>query len=473
MAFPLAPFLPICLDLGRSSFEADPGSRELPPSSRPELPISGRGDYFHSTLNSRIPDITVSEPTFNVLSDSGSVPTLVDGRREAIPRELVELRDAAIDLRISTGRDRQNYMEQRRFTMEYLAESLDATRSLLSQIPVDSSIVEDLNSLQRLHKRLVESTDRLKSRENSLCQDELKLNILEDRLLQEENTYYGTTIEQHSVPPIFHSVSFGRGFMPEPAPPSPTSSNEDKPELVRRYYERLNNANLLRDDLINFPADYQRAVDKRTARRMRGEIVKPSEWDFVKKYARKRKTKLRKFESARKDVLRLRQECIESGFEMDDLEIPPFDEEYCPDPLTRIPESFIQHASSLDAGDQKRSDELLVKDQDATGRVATWVEQVCEHSLHVPVSTSVEVLPSKSTTNIRPMPHRSLPDSKSHEYDSSVRPQQPRRHKSSNQIQLSSQQFTRKRHSDSDILGNNAIDYQVIQRPFGLLKSAS
>jgi len=295
-------------------------------------------------------------------------------------------------------------MEQRRFTMEYLAEFVKAAGSLVSRIPVDASILKDYNSLQELYKRLVESTDHLESRENSLRKDESKLNILEDRLLQTENTYYGPT----APPPISHSISFVEEPMADSCPHSPNSPSEDEPELVRRYYERLRDANSFRDDLINFSADYQRAVNKRTARRMRGETVKPSELDFVKKYSRKRKTRLRRFESARKDVLRLREECGENGFTVEDPDIPPFDEELCPDPLTRIPEPFIRHASSLDraAGDRKRSDELLVKDVDTEGRVATWVDQVVDERDVV----------------------------------------------------------ARKHHSDSEILGHNVIDYQGMQR---------
>ena len=326
------------------------------------------------------------------------------GRVEAVPRELVGARNTAVDLRIITGRNRQTYMEQRRFTMEYLAEFVKAAGSLVSRIPVDASILKDYNSLQELYKRLVESTDHLESRENSLRKDESKLNILEDRLLQTENTYYGPT----APPPISHSISFVEEPMADSCPHSPNSPSEDEPELVRRYYERLRDANSFRDDLINFSADYQRAVNKRTARRMRGETVKPSELDFVKKYSRKRKTRLRRFESARKDVLRLREECGENGFTVEDPDIPPFDEELCPDPLTRIPEPFIRHASSLDraAGDRKRSDELLVKDVDTEGRVATWVDQVVDERDVV----------------------------------------------------------ARKHHSDSEILGHNVIDYQGMQR---------
>jgi len=373
------------------------------------VPITGPGTYYYPDTSWPMPDITVTEhkspalSVSNAPSDSGSATAAVDGKNEVVPTELLGARNAAIDLRIFTGRNRQNYMEQRRFTMEDLSEFVKEIGSLLSRIPVDLSILKDYNSLQELHKRLVKSADHLKSRENKLRKDESKLNILEDGLLKMEITYYGPTAGSYTVSPISHSISFGEEHMADPAPHSPKALSEDEPELVRQYYERLRDANSFRDNVVDFSADYQRAVNKRIARRMRGETVKPSEFDFVKKYSRKRKARLRRFELARKDVLRLRQECIESDFTVDEPDIPPFDEELCPDPLTQIPEPIIKYASSLDraAGDPKRSDELLVKDLDTSGRVATWVDQVTQER----------------------------------------------------------NELARKHHSDSEILGSNAIDY--------------
>jgi len=250
-------------------------------------------------------------------------------------------------------------------------EFVEAAGSLLSRMLVDPSLLKDYNVLQELHKRLVKSADHLESREDNLGKDETKLNMLEDRLLQTEISYYGPTTRS------YHSFSFDEGHVRSPESPS-----EDEPELIRRYHERQREANSLRDDIVNFSAEYQRAMDKRSARRMRGETIKLSEYDFLKKYSRKRKTRLRRFESARKDVLRLREECIESGFTVGDPDIPPFNEELCPDPLSLIPEPVIEYVSSLDrsAGDQKRSDDLLVKDPDTKARITTWVSQVAyEH----------------------------------------------------------------------------------------------
>ena len=322
----------------RPSFEVDPGGREE--RLLPFITITGHKSPGHFI--------------FNAQPDSGN------GKSEAtVLRELVEARNTAIDLRIFTGRNRQTYIDQRRFTMEYFAEFVKAAGSLLSQISVDPSILKDWNSLQKLHERLVESTNHLESREISLRKDESKLNRLDDKLLQIENTYYG------QAAPI--------SLVDDPVPHSPKSFSEDEPELVRQYYERLRDANSFRDDLVNFSAEYQRAMNKRTTRRMRGETVKLSEFEFVKKYSQKRKTRLQKFESARKDVLRLRQECIENGLSVDDPDIPPFDEELCPDPLTGIPETFIRYVSSFG-----HSDDLLVKDPNTVGRVATWVNDVIQ-----------------------------------------------------------------------------------------------
>jgi hypothetical protein len=398
----------------RSSFEVGPGNGEEPASAPPELPIAGTGDFYYPNISWQIPDITVTEDKppshsiFNARPDSGSTSATVGGKTEAALRELLEARDAVIDQRISTGRNRQNYIERRRIAMDYLVEFVKAADSLLSRIRVDQPILKDYNALQDLHKRLVESTDHLEFRENNLRKDESKTNTLEDSLLQKENTYYGPTARSYNMSPISHFIDFDEEHVADPASHSPKSRSEDEPELVRRYYERLREADSFRDDLVNFSADYERAANKRNTRRMRGETVKPSEFDFVKKYSRKRKARFRRFESARKDVLRLRQECIENGFKVDDLDIPPFDEELCPDPLTRIPEPVIKYASSLGraVGDLRRSDNLLVKDLDTDGRVATWVNQVA--------------------------------------HERSV--------------------VARKHHSDSEILGNTAIDHQETQR---------
>jgi hypothetical protein len=412
-----------------------------------------------------LPQIEITgpqSPAFKPTTEHAGSPELDDFRAIDSPKlleDVVQIQDEAISKRVLLQNRCQDFQEQ----FVHLRAAMDAFYNLYQSIDgklaTGPSQVSIRQTLRDAFDRMKESRAILNKREEMMQQTANESCIIDDKLLRREKSLL------HRINKARERYSLNRPLpnkqMEDVSSLASSSSSEDSKQseatVVREYYDRLAQANSLRDGVINFEAATAGERRRREKLRLLQQSVEPSETEFLQRYFAKREEKHLAFEEALQEAYRLRDECMGKGHTVEEPGIPPLGEQTAFDESLLLPQTIVQKAMSENLATKSWNDvdSLLISDADSTKRVAQWLQDQGVPEL------DDEQLPKSSTTRRSGMVGRRTPHVQSHSFSGTKRedllPDNSNRHRSTSQPLLQNVEFRRRSLHDMIFYANTDL----------------
>jgi len=153
---------------------------------------------------------------------------------------------------------------------------------------------------------------------------------------------------------------------------------------VDRYYDRIGDIHLLRERLFNFEAEHRRQVRVRDVIWKTERKLEPPDPEFLERYFQRRGELIREYSVANRDVQQLKLQCEQQGLEIEEPNLPSFDEANPLDQSRRDePNRKFVNARSVD-GKPTVTTNRLAEEIDIKARVAVWRSDVPKEELASP-----------------------------------------------------------------------------------------
>jgi hypothetical protein len=157
---------------------------------------------------------------------------------------------------------------------------------------------------------------------------EKKLNALERRLRKKENLVYEYIRKLHSNPDDDESSTEDglQGVDDDTAilsAWSASAASSDTPPMAKKYYSRIGDVNIYRERIYNFESEHQRQRKMRQDQDPFGEPPSPPESEFLRRYFEERAILIKDYSMAKNEVQTLKEECRQSGLEVEEPNFPP------------------------------------------------------------------------------------------------------------------------------------------------------
>jgi hypothetical protein len=199
---------------------------------------------------------------------------------------------------------------------------------------------------------------------------ERELDILEQKLKQKEAQIYQ---QQEQDPPSILSFPDLVDHIPISEDDDTNSTISSTNPLVNRYYDRIGDIHLLRERLFNFEAEHRRQLAVRTALWKSRHNVETPDPVFFETYFRGREKFIREYSDANQEVQQLRSQCRDQGLEVEEPNLPPFNEAQALDQSRRDEKSIAYvNPASVD-GSASIATDLLAVDIESKARVVAWL----------------------------------------------------------------------------------------------------
>lgn len=234
-----------------------------------------------------------------------------------------------MDLKI----EQQYYIEQRRHATEADRRYQEASEKFFNAVtnndPQSGLSFAELKSTWE-YKRAM--TLALETVVEQLSRLETEMTHLEHKLLTQEELVYGPAdslptyapasswLQNHQ--PVIGASSFFTSTGSISAHSTSSSSNSSLTDpLVRTYYDRIGDVNILHERLYNFHFEHIRARRHREQDLARKRPAESPE-DFLLKYFKDRKALIQDYCQAKEDVFALREQCKIQGKDVEEPNLP-------------------------------------------------------------------------------------------------------------------------------------------------------
>lgn len=334
---------------------------------RGDQPVPSPSDHQWNTQSTVVPDLPKIKVTGSEssafrpaaeLTGSQEVDNFVAMSSSQLLDDIVQIQDEAISKRVLLQNHCQDFHEQFLHFVAALESFYDLDQSIDVQLAAGPSQQSNRQSLQEILDRIKRSNAILNDREEMIQQTANKSCIIDDKLLRREKSLLhriNKARERHSLNSPHPNMR-----REDDSSYASSSTSEDSKQseatIVREYYDKLAQANSLRDGVINFEAAAAGERRRRERLRIMQQAVEPSETEFLQSYLAKRKDKYLAFQEALQEAHRLRDECMGNGHNVEEPGIPPLSEE------------------NLTTESLNEVDSLLVSDANNASRVAQWVQ---------------------------------------------------------------------------------------------------
>ena len=313
------------------------------------------------SLSAPVPDTPSLEyPDILKLLSPALLATVIDLRSDLIPKR-VELRNQSRDLC-----DQDVHF---RTSMDRLRVGVDTSLTNLNS----QGLLSEVQKLKELWDDALRKADILYERAERLQKTSQDLSTGEDKLGRKEEVLY------QRISQIKAKQSLNGGSLPhdiyEELSTSSLSSEATLPTLVKEYYEQVAHTDHLREDFLNFRAsNYEERRGRSRLRQLR-QPVTPSESKFLADYFKERDAKSRTFAEALVIVHQMKDDCWQRGYMVEDVEIPPLDDDDILDDGLLIQQALVERSEKGNAKGRENLDALLV-DIDHEHLVTQWLQTV-------------------------------------------------------------------------------------------------
>lgn len=235
----------------------------------------------------------------------------LDQRRRFLRRRqcLTALRRHTVTGRVRAIQERKMCLQQREHVLRTGQRWMEAAEGVTAKL--DRS--ECQAPLQSLYEQMRESfvlldtyTERVKRFEGDLSQ-------LEFRLSRKEAKFYKDYVELLSDDDSC-SIENDEYCIVS----SSDASSEEIHPLLRKYYDKAGDVNVLKDRLNELEFDHQQEMFMRDERMGLGEPISPSEQAFQELYFTERSNTIRNLSEAQAEARRLREQCLRNGMMPED-----------------------------------------------------------------------------------------------------------------------------------------------------------
>jgi len=275
----------------------------------------------------------VLHPNAYTLVSPAELPLRPDALNETFKKGLKEitvLREQIAGQRILLKNERRDSNFQRGHLVVLEGDFMTAASNLVKFAPniraetsLNPSLFVVWDHLQQAYNRVTQLEQRWQSRERDL-------ETLERRLFEKEVQFYGGEIDP--LPPPGVEIR-SRHYDDLDAVSACTVSTNP---LEAQYYDRIGDIHLVRERLFNFEAEYRRQIGVRDSHRKGGgHELDPPDSVFFEKYFQQRLEIIREYSAADRDVQNLKVACQDLGLEIEEPNLPPFDESYALDQSRR------------------------------------------------------------------------------------------------------------------------------------------
>lgn len=275
-------------------------------------------------------------------------------------------------------------IDRRRNTVELFAltEALDGLMKdadAIITMPTNAGDAQDcIYRLQSSSKRFRDLAANIKASWLDFQQKEQSLILLESRLQRKSNEVFERV---HNPDEGVSSIGGGRPEDDDAESSSTGSQTHDGNTLVKEYYESLQEANYLREAIINYDARYIRRMTTRDRKQNAGQTITLSDSKFQQKYLQGRKSRLNDLIAAHRQMNLLWQQCVEQNLQVEKPSIPSIAEDGLLNQMSQTPQTILNYAAST-SGNPDSVDfpgSLLVVD-DAESRIPSWLDEVDSQS---------------------------------------------------------------------------------------------
>jgi hypothetical protein len=325
---------------------------------------------------------TEDDPSGNKRQSSGHTTTR---RHVKLSRTLIgllkhteTLQDEVLGLRIDLNNERSGYAEQREHTLGAQSMFADASTSFMAAVAASSPSATAAAHLQDVWKKLMQSTEYLKGREQLVEQLEIQLKTKEGRLMAKERQLYD---EIHRTREDVQSSLASDDALTDDSYvelSAYSGSTDGENSLVRKYYDLMGDAKIFRERLFNFESGHQHQLAFREEQRQLGELVNPLDEIFYQAYFSERKALIQDLSTAKAEMQQLRAECELAGMSVEAPSLPPHDDADALDHSHRVPRRAIHYPFSPESnfGRLTAGITLVFGDIDNKAFVGRWLHEV-------------------------------------------------------------------------------------------------
>ncbi|KAF2453992.1 hypothetical protein BDY21DRAFT_116606 [Lineolata rhizophorae] len=227
---------------------------------------------------------------------------------------LVACRANILSRRDTVLKERLRLMQQR----DHYERQRDAFETVQEKLMSVLDIAEhgaNNDAVSNLHRRLLEESaeltiqsDNLKGIEKDLGKSEFDLGQAEQDLFVYLDQHFGPT-SVFAANDHLQGTTFN-GEIARPLPSNTSSDSSGRPKLLSRYYDKAGDVEVIIDRLRDLDFEYEQDQDARSRKRNREEPVFPAEPEFLRRYYRERNKLMDDLAKAKRDALRLREDCV-------------------------------------------------------------------------------------------------------------------------------------------------------------------
>jgi hypothetical protein len=320
-------------------------------------------------------------------------------------KEVIYLRDKVVEKRVNIGNAETELERQRQYTKEAQNRFMKASRAFMASVDDIPSGSNNKEALRRDWELLQQSSNLFKSRGKRLRSAQHELQEWENQLLLKEGDLYEDYLKKFLG--AMSSASSSEETETQhtddfEAVSAQSGSSETMEPVVQQYYDRIGDVNILRERMYNFEGDHRRLVLLRDAQRQEGLGIDPPEKEFYEVYFQKREFLVREYASTKDEMYRLRSECQNQGFHVEDPNLPSFlDQSY------RIERSIVKYSAPVREGRFNPDVYLLFGHLDNNVRVARWISDVRRATQDVSVDPPVVKVKATKHAEIKPVAPKS------------------------------------------------------------------
>ena len=242
------------------------------------------------------------------------------------------VRNKAVGRRVGIQNQRQYHADQRKHVLQVLQEFQTLCTTFVASVD-RSTASPDVATLRDGLKRVHEAHELLEDIDQDLQREETRVSALDDDLRRLEKNFYDQLDTSrgfgHNELPA--SVSDGshddlQGDTSFSSHSGSSSADTLGPVIVRDYYDKIGDVNILRERLFNFESEHQRQVKIRELRKAARKPVKLSDAPFYRMYFKERKILVREYSKSKESVASLMIQCRHEGHDVEEMNIAPFAE---------------------------------------------------------------------------------------------------------------------------------------------------
>lgn len=357
------------------------GRSEIPSFERPLSPPNSQ-QQGSSVDAAPLPIIAVTEPQSPGLGPATGTGISDDvGVFHMTPPDLLEtvitLRSDVVAKLVQFRNDSRDLCDQHVHFQHAMHELNEGLKIVFEQLS-SQNLHQELQLLQSLWAEVSQASTTLNERGEQIQHASKDLSNREERLRRKESSLYQIIAQAQKQPQSHDPQRDEADVKSSSSSSSHPGSEATQPLMVQEYYDKVAQTDSLREEFLNFRENNYRERRRRDRLRSRHLRISPPESEFLANYFRERDSRVEEFSIALAAAHRLRDECRQRGYQVNDVEVPPLGEDETFDAGLLIPQAIVERSASGKQTSKSQNDveDLLVADIDPKRRVAQWLEKL-------------------------------------------------------------------------------------------------